>query len=63
MNITTSNGILIGGRVFNGTNVVMFQRGARLIVIEFMGTSQEFVGNADNAHLDEIWALCAEMFA
>lgn len=58
-----SKGILVGGRTFNGTIVTMFQRGARLIVIEFMGTHQEFVGNADNAHLDEVWALCAEMFA
>jgi len=58
-----SKGILIGGRTFNGTTVTMFQRGARLIVIEFMGTSQEFIGNGNSAHIDEVWALCIEMFA
>lgn len=57
-----SKGILIGGRTFNGTAVVMFQRGAHLIVIEFMGTSQEFIGDGNGAHIDEVWALCAEMF-
>ena len=58
-----SKGILIGGRTFNGTTVTMFQRGARLIVIEFMGTSQEFIVNGNSAHIDEVWALCIEMFA